>query len=264
MKVIILGSGTSTGVPRIGGDMGDGTHGPDWGECDPNEPRNRRTRASILVESEAGARLLVDTSTDLRAQMMANNIHRIDAVFWTHDHADHTHGIDDLRPLRYGRAGPIPGYAADETVRRMRQRFGYVFAGQFGYPTIVSLETLERLRMCCGVGIDWCQMPHGPAQSTAFRFECDGKSVGYATDFSEITDDMVNVLYGVDVLVSDCLRRDPHPTHAHLGMALDLIARTKAKRGVLIHLDKSMDFATVTAEVPENVQVGFDGLEVAV
>ena len=253
MKLILLGSGTSTGVPRIGND---------WGECDPAEPRNRRTRASIIVESAAGNRLLVDTSTDCRAQLLANAIDRIDGVFWTHDHADHCHGIDDLRPFRYGRAGPIPGYAVDETARRLRQRFGDVFAGQYGYPTIVTLETLDRLRMCAGFGVGWCQMPHGHAQSTAFRFDADGKSIGYATDFSEITGEMIDLLYGVDLLVSDCLRREPHPTHAHLGMALELIEATRARRAVLTHLDKSLDYATLSAEVPPHVVVGHDGLQV--
>ncbi|MCB2088285.1 MAG: MBL fold metallo-hydrolase [Sphingomonadaceae bacterium] len=252
MKLIMLGSGTSTGVPRVGND---------WGACDPDEPRNRRSRVSIMVESKAGQRLLVDTSTDLRHQMLANNIDRIDAVFWTHDHADHCHGIDDLRVLRYGRAGPIPGYAAGETVRRLRQRFDYVFAGQHGYPTIVSLDTLDRMRMCCGFGVEWCQMPHGPAQSTAYRFDCDGKSIAYATDFSEITRDMVELLEDVDLLVVDCLRRDPHPTHAHLAMALELTERCGARQTVLTHLDKSMDYATLCAEVPTNVIVGYDGLE---
>ena len=197
-----------------------------------------------------------------RAQLLANDIDRIDGVFWTHDHADHCHGIDDLRPFRYGRAGPIPGYAVDETARRLRQRFGYVFAGQFGYPTIITLETLDRLRMCAGFGVGWCQMPHGHAQSTAFRFDADGKSIGYATDFSEITGEMVDLLYGVDLLVSDCLRREPHPTHAHLGMALDLIEATRARRAVLTHLDKSLDYATLSAEVPSHVTVGHDGLQV--
>lgn len=253
MKLIMLGSGTSTGVPRIGND---------WGDCDPAEPRNRRTRVSIIVESNAGDRLLVDTSTDCRAQLLANDIDRVDGVFWTHDHADHCHGIDDLRPFRYGRAGPIPGYAVDETARRLRQRFGYVFAGQFGYPTIITLETLDRLRMCAGFGVGWCQMPHGHAQSTAFRFDCDGKSIGYATDFSEITGEMVDLLYGVDLLVSDCLRREPHPTHAHLGMALELIEATRAKQAVLTHLDKSLDYVTLCAEVPPHVAVGYDGMQV--
>ena len=253
MKLRMLGSGTSTGVPRIGND---------WGLCDPAEPRNRRSRVSIVVESNAGARILVDTSTDLRNQLLANEIDRIDAVFWTHDHADHCHGIDDLRPLRYGRDGPIPGYAAGETVLRLRQRFGYVFSGQHGYHTLVSLDNLDRLRMCFGMGIGHVQMPHGPAQSTMYRFECDGKSVVYATDFSEITADMVRLCDSSDLLVVDALRREPHPTHAHLGMALELIERCGARRSVLTHLDKSMDYATLLGELPPGVQPGYDGLEI--
>ncbi|MPS69327.1 MAG: MBL fold metallo-hydrolase [Novosphingobium sp.] len=255
MKVTILGSGTSTGVPRLGGEFG-----ADWGLCDPDEPRNRRTRVSILLESDAGARILVDTSTDLRAQLLQNEIHRIDAVFWTHDHADHCHGIDDLRPLRYGRAGPIPGFANSETVRRLRQRFGYVFAGQFGYPTLISLDNLDTLRLCEGFRVDHAQMPHGPAESTAFRFDCDGKSVCYMTDFSEITRDMIDLCYGADLLVVDCLRREPHPTHAHLGMALELAEVCRVGQAVLTHLDKSMDYATLSSEVPENVRVAYDGM----
>ena len=248
----MLGAGTSTGVPRIGND---------WGLCDPAEPRNRRSRVSIIVESAEGTRLLVDTSTDLRNQLLANDIDRVDAVFWTHDHADHCHGIDDLRPMRYGRSGPLPGFAADETVRRLRQRFGYVFAGQDGYYTIVNIDSLDRLRMFGGISVGSCQMPHGPAQSTAFRFEADGKSIGYATDFSTITRDMVELFDGVDLLVTDCLRREPHPTHAHLGMALELIEASRAQRAVLTHLDKSLDYATLSGEVPPHVSVGFDGLE---
>ena len=249
----MLGSGTSTGVPRIGND---------WGLCDPAESKNRRTRVSIAVESSAGNRLLVDTSTDLRQQLLTAEIDHIDAVFWTHDHADHCHGIDELRPLRYGRAGPIPGFAAGETVRRLRQRFDYVFAGQHGYPSIVALDTLDRMRMFAGFGVRHCQMPHGPAQSTAFRFDCDAKSIGYATDFSEITREMITVFSGVDLLVVDCLRRDPHPTHAHLAMALELIEAARAGQAVLTHLDKSMDYATLCSEVPAQVMVGYDGLEV--
>jgi len=205
----------------------------------------------------------VDTSTDMRAQLIAAEVNRIDAVFWTHDHADHTHGIDDLRPFRYGRAGPLPGYGVDETVRRLRSRFGYVFAGQFGYPTIVTLETLDRLRMCHGIGIGHCQMPHGPAQTTAFRFDGDGKSIGYAVDFSEINHETVSLMYGCDVLVVDCLRREPHPTHANLAMALELVEATRAGRAVLTHLDKSMDYATLSGELPGHVVVGYDGLEIA-
>jgi phosphoribosyl 1,2-cyclic phosphate phosphodiesterase len=256
VKLIMLGSGTSTGVPRIGE-----IAGGDWGQCDPHEPKNRRTRVSIIVESDAGRRLLIDTSPDLRAQFLANRIDRIDAVFWTHDHADHVHGIDDLRPMRYGRAGPLPGYASEETMRRLRQRFSYVFAGEYGYPTIVEIENLSRLRMCAGFGVATCQMPHGPAQSTGYRFDCDGKIISYATDLSEITAGMVTLFDRSDILVIDCLRREPHPTHAHLAMALELAEAARARRAVLTHMDKSMDYATLTRELPVHVQVGYDGLE---
>lgn len=255
MKVTILGSGTSTGVPRLGGE-----HGEDWGLCDPNEPRNRRTRVAIMLESDAGSRILVDTPTDLRAQLLANNIHRLDAIFWTHDHADHCHGIDDLRPLRYGRTGPLAGFAASETVRRLRQRFGYVFAGQHGYPTLVSLDNLDTLRLCEGFRVEHTQMPHGPAQSTGFRFDCDGKSVCYLTDFSEITRAMLELCEDADVLIVDCLRREPHPTHSHLGMALELAEKSYVGHAVLTHLDKSMDYRTLSQEIPENVSVAYDGM----
>ena len=251
MKLIVLGSGTSTGVPRIGND---------WGECDPAEPRNRRTRVSIVVESKAGQRLLVDTSTDLRQQLLANAIDRVDAVFWTHDHADHCHGIDDLRPMRYGRAAPVPGFASRETVHRLKDRFGYVFNGMFGYPTICELQNLDNLRIIAGFGVKSLEMPHGPTRSTAYRFDADGKSIGYATDFSELTDEMIAFFHGIDVLVTDCLRREPHPTHAHLAMAIEFAARTRAGITVLSHLDKSMDYRTLSDEVPSNVLVGYDGM----
>ena len=249
----MLGSGTSTGVPRIG---------DDWGDCDPAEPRNRRSRVSIVVESREGRRLLVDTSPDLRQQLLANRIDRVDGVFWTHDHADHCHGIDDLRVMRYDRSGPLPGFAADETVRRLRARFSYVFAGEHGYPTIVELSTLERLRIFSGFAIGHCQMPHGPARSTAYRFEADGKSIGYATDFSEVVKPMGELFRSVDLLVVDCLRRRPQPTHAHLDMALEFARSCGARQTVLTHLDKSMDYRTLLSEVPTGVVVGYDGLEI--
>jgi phosphoribosyl 1,2-cyclic phosphate phosphodiesterase len=252
VKLLMLGSGTSTGVPRIGND---------WGECDPAEPKNRRTRVSIVVESDEGVRLLVDTSPDLRAQLLNAGIEAIDAVFWTHDHADHCHGIDDLRPMRFHRDAPLPGFGSANTVRRLTQRFSYVFAGRYGYPTIVKLEPLDQLRIHQGFAVTWTEMPHGPSTSTGYRFEADGKSICYATDFSEITEDMVALFADADVLVTDCLRREPHPTHASLAMAVELGARSRAKTTVLTHLDKSMDYATLSSEVPPGVVVGFDGLE---
>ncbi len=254
MKLRMLGSGTSTGVPRIG---------EDWGECDPAEPRNRRSRVSIIVESSARGRLLVDTSTDLRAQLLANRIDKVDAVFWTHDHADHCHGIDDLRVMRYDRSNPLPGFASKPTAERLRRRFDYVFAGQFGYPTIVDLKDVVETRMVAGFSFDSVEMPHGPVASTGFRFEADGKVLVYATDFSEITHEMIRCFEGADLLVVDCLRRRPHPTHAHLEMALDLARLCKARQTVLTHMDKSMDYRSLCAEVPKGVIVGFDGLEVS-
>lgn len=251
MKLVVLGCGTSTGVPRIGND---------WGECDPDEPRNRRTRVSIVVESNEGARLLVDTSTDLRQQLLANGIDKVDAVFWTHDHADHCHGIDDLRPMRFHRNAPLPGFASAETARSLRQRFGYVFAGRYGYPTIVHLETLDLVKIHAGFAIDSVEMPHGPTWSTGYRFEADGKSIAYATDFSELTSEMIALFSGVDILVTDCLRREPHPTHASLAMAIEFHERCAPGRTILTHLDKSMDYATLSSEVPEGVLVGYDGM----
>jgi phosphoribosyl 1,2-cyclic phosphate phosphodiesterase len=251
VKLLVLGSGTSTGVPRIGND---------WGECDPNEPKNRRTRVSIIVESDEGSRLLVDTSTDLRQQLLANDINKVDGVFWTHDHADHCHGIDDLRPMRFNRNAPLPGFASSETARSLRQRFGYVFAGRYGYPTIVQLETLDLVKIHAGFAIGSVEMPHGPTSSTGFRFDADGKSIAYATDFSEVTDEMLAVFDGVDILVTDCLRREPHPTHASLAVALDMARRCGARTTVLTHLDKSMDYATLSAELPPGVLVGYDGM----
>ena len=249
----MLGSGTSTGVPRIG---------DDWGECDPSNPRNRRSRVSIIVENRMGQRILVDTSTDLRSQLLANKIAKVDAVFWTHDHADHCHGIDDLRVMRYDRSNPLPGYASRKTCERLRRRFDYVFEGQYGYPTLMDLKEVEQSQMVAGFSFDHVEMPHGPVTSTGFRFEADGKVIVYATDFSEITPRMVSCFKGSDLLVVDCLRKRPHPTHAHLDMAIELARKTKAKRAVLTHLDKSMDYETICAEVPKGILVGYDGLEI--
>ena len=254
MKLLMLGSGTSTGVPRVGGD---------WGQCDPDEPRNRRTRVSVIVENDAGQRILIDTSTDLRAQLLANRISKVDAVFWTHDHADHCHGIDDLRVMRYDRSNPLPGFASSYTCDRLRRRFDYVFEGQHGYPTLVSLKPIEDCRLVAGFSFSHVDMPHGPAKSTGFRFEADDQTVVYATDFSEITDAMIDCFKNPDLLVVDCLRRKPHPTHAHLEMALDLARRCKAKRTVLTHLDKSMDYRSLSHEVPKGAIVGYDGLKIS-
>lgn len=253
MKFLLLGTGTSTGVPRIGND---------WGECDPAEPKNRRSRCSAMIESDAGNRILIDTSPDLRNQLLDNDIDRVDAILWTHDHADHCHGIDDLRPMRYGRSNALPGFAGSETVRRLRNRFGYVFAGKDGYSTIVKLAQLNRFHLIEGCSVRHCEMPHGAMTSTGMRFECGDKSIGYAVDYQEITDEMLEVFADVDVLVCDCLRRQPHPTHAHLDMALEFADIVRARQVVLTHMDNTMDYASLSAELPDHVQVGYDGMEI--
>lgn len=250
MKVTVLGCGTSTGVPRIGND---------WGVCDPNNPKNRRTRSSILVEHE-DFRILVDTGPDLRAQLLANAIDLVDAVIWTHDHADHCHGIDDLRQLYLLSKRPIAGFASAATAAALRHRFGYVFQGNAGYP---ATATLSALRQEINVGpftIKSVQQPHGPVQSSGLRFEASGKSAAYAIDFSEITPGMMALYRNADLLVADCLREQPHPTHAHVAMTLDLFAQTGAKSGLITHMDKSMDYAEVSAMLPAHIRPAFDGL----
>jgi phosphoribosyl 1,2-cyclic phosphate phosphodiesterase len=163
--------------------------------------------------------------------------------------------------MRFNRNAPLPGFASEVTARSLRQRFSYVFSGRYGYPTIVKLETLELVKIQAGFAIASVEMPHGPTSSTGFRFEADGKSIAYATDFSEVTKEMIALFDGVDILVTDCLRREPHPTHASLAAALDLAERSRARTTVLTHLDKSMDYATLSAEVPAGVVVGYDGME---
>lgn len=252
MKAILLGSGTSGGVPRIGND---------WGACDPSEPRNRRSRVSMIVE-HAGQRVLIDTSPDLRNQLLAQDIGAIDAVIWTHDHADHSHGIDDLRALYHRSRKPLPGFGRSYALRSLVRRFDYVFAGGDGYPPIVEPKDLADDSVLCGMRVRCVDQPHGPVFSTGLRFDAAGVSAVYATDFSAITDDMVALYYGCDLLVSDCLRREAHPTHASLTMALQLADRCGAGQTVLTHMDKSLDYAKLRAELPEGVAPGYDGLTI--
>lgn len=250
MRAILLGTGTSGGVPRIGND---------WGECDPSNPRNRRTRVSIIVEHE-GQRILVDTSPDLRHQLLAQDIGALDAVIWTHDHADHTHGIDDLRALYHQTRKPISGFAKDYTLQSLLSRFDYVFAGGDGYPATVSATPLGDTQLVCGLNVSTVDQPHGPVLSTGLRFDHHDLSIVYATDFSHITDDMVALYRGCDLLITDCLRLEKHPTHASLDMALDLARRTSARHTILTHMDKSLDYAALCAELSDDVEPGYDGL----
>lgn len=253
LKVRILGSGTSSGVPRIGND---------WGACDPTDPRNRRTRASILVSTDT-TKILVDTSPDMREQLLAANVTDLDAVIWTHDHADHCHGIDDLRQLMHLRDGePVRGLARPFTLEQLQSRFAYAFYGRAGYrPTIEGDLLHDRCRIG-DIAISVADQPHGGITSAGLRFESNRKSVGYSTDFNEMTNEMRDNFRGLDLWVVDALRHAPHPTHPHLGATLEWIAELKPRRAVLVHMDQSMDFATLSAELPPGVEPGHDGLEI--
>ncbi|MBY0519920.1 MAG: MBL fold metallo-hydrolase [Sphingomonas sp.] len=251
MKVRILGSGTSSGVPRIGND---------WGACDPLDSRNRRSRASIIVET-ANTRILVDTSPDMREQLIAAGVSDVDAVIWTHDHADHCHGIDDLRQLFHARGAPVRGFARPQTLAAITTRFAYVFAGRSGYPATATVEPLDDALTIGDIAIGVVDQPHGSITSAGLRFDAGGRSIGYATDFHVMTDDMASLYAGLDVWVVDALRRAPHPTHAHLAATLGWIATLKPGVAALIHMDQTMDYAMLAAELPPGVVPGHDGLE---
>lgn len=256
LRITILGSGTSSGVPRIGGD---------WGACDPSDPRNRRTRVSLLVQSETTT-ILVDTSPDMRAQLLAAGVIAIDAVLWTHDHADHSHGIDDLRQVYHhrrrvlGRESPIDGFARAPTMAALKRRFGYVFEGAHGYVPTVSGQNLPDQIRIGDIDVHCVDMPHGAIWSTGFRFTQGGKSVGYATDFHEVRDDMLALFEGVDIWVVDALREAPHPTHPHLALTLEAIEKTGTKRAYLTHMDQSLDYRELCARLPDHIRPGYDGL----
>lgn len=250
MKARILGSGTSSGVPRIGND---------WGACDPAEPRNRRSRASILIES-ATTRILVDTSPDLREQLLAADVSEIDAVIWTHDHADHCHGIDDLRQLMHARGAPVRGLAPHATMTSLPQRFRYVFEGGGPYRAIASMALLVDGMTVGDITVRTVDQPHGGITSAGLRFECDGMSIAYATDFNEFTTDMRQLYAGIDLWIADALRREPHPTHPHLAQTLTWAREIGARQTVLVHMDPSMDYRMLQAELPAGVRPGYDGM----
>ncbi|MBC7986897.1 MAG: MBL fold metallo-hydrolase [Sphingomonadaceae bacterium] len=252
MKLRILGCGTSSGVPRIGND---------WGACDPAEPRNRRTRASILLESD-DMRILVDTGPDLRQQLLDADVARIDHVIWTHEHADHCHGIDELRQLYFKLGGPIPCHARPRTLSELKQRFSFSFKGLPPYPAYATGHPLPDRAQFGGVTVQSADMPHGSITTAALRFEHGGKTLAYTTDFTNLPSQAAECVRGVDVWVVDALRRRGHPTHPHLGQVLEWIAQFRPGRAILTHMDHSMDYAALRAELPPHVEPGYDGLEV--
>ncbi|WP_199553724.1 MBL fold metallo-hydrolase [Sandaracinobacteroides hominis] len=249
MKLTMLGSGTSSGVPRIGGD---------WGDCDPANPRNRRRRVSILVES-ADTRLLVDTGPDLREQLLDANVGWITAVLYTHDHADHCHGIDDLRALFHAARREIDCYMDRETRAGLRSRFAYVFAGRAGYPPTAKAHLIEGDLQIGSIRVRAFRQQHGPVHSLGFRFEAEGRAIAYSTDVSALPEAAWPLLANLDLWVVDALRRQPHPTHSHLAQTLEWIDRAKPHEAWLTHMDQSMDHDSLAAELPPGITPGYDG-----
>jgi phosphoribosyl 1,2-cyclic phosphate phosphodiesterase len=252
MEVRILGCGTSSGVPRVGND---------WGTCDPANPRNRRRRVSIFVRHEK-ARILVDTGPDLREQLLDAGIAAVDGVIWTHDHADHCHGIDDLRQLYHARGRPVDGYARRETLDNLLIRFAYAFSGKEGYPSVVQPHLLPDHMNIAGLSIRAVDQPHGSITSAGLRFDAGGKSIVYSTDFHEVTPQMATMIEGVDLWIVDALRRRPHPTHPHLAGVLDWVAELRPKRTLLTHMDNTMDYDTLVGELPQGIEPAHDGQEI--
>ena len=252
MKVRILGCGTSTGVPRIGND---------WGACDPAEPRNHRTRSSILIES-AGEHMLVDCGPDMRQQLLDAGTADLAGLIVTHDHADHCHGIDDLRQVAQHIGRPVPLHARPDTLARLGRRFAYAFEGTPLYPAVIDPRPIAAELKFGAATLHFVDQPHGGITSLGIRAEEGGRSIAYAIDFHDLTDAMATLYHGVDVWICDCLRRTPHPTHAHLDAVIGWASDLGVGQLLLTHLDKSMDYATLCGELPDWAAPAFDGLQV--
>jgi phosphoribosyl 1,2-cyclic phosphate phosphodiesterase len=262
LTVTILGCGSSGGVPRVGSG---------WGACDPTNPKNRRRRCSILVERTGPGgttAVLVDTSPDLREQLLDAGVTRLDTVIYTHDHADHTHGIDDLRPLVIHMRKRIPVFADDATGAMLMERFGYCFRAPPGseYPPILDLHRLDHRETLTvhgpggAISATPFEMAHGKnGAALGFRFG----SLAYASDVSALPPESVAQLEGLDWLLIDALRYTPHPTHFSVSDALQLIAQVKPGRAVLTNLHTDVDYARLAAEVPANVEPAYDGMRIS-
>jgi len=246
MRVTVLGCGTSGGVPRIVGD---------WGVCDPAEPKNRRRRVSIYAEAH-GTGVLVDTSPDLREQCLDAGIARIDAVLYTHDHADHTHGIDDLRGYALLQRGLVPVYGNRRTLDALRQRFAYAFEAKPNYPAICEARPIDGPFRVGGIDVVPFAQRHGGMETLGFRMG----PVAYSTDLNVLPEEAFGVLAGVDTWIVDALRYQPHPTHAHLDLTLAWIARLRPRRAVLTHMTWDMDYRTLKARLPAGVEPAYDGM----
>ena len=253
----ILGCGSSMGVPRVA--LG-------WGECDPNNPKNRRRCCSLLVERAQGhgrvTRVLVDCSPDLRSQLLDTEVDWVDGVLITHEHADHTHGIDDLRPLFVRHRRRVPVHMDEPTSRAMHARFGYCFMTPPGseYPPIAQEHRLHpgHAVIVEGQGGSIEALPvlqeHGDIPSLGFRFG----NVAYSADIKDLPPESIAAMAGLDVWIVDALRRTPHPSHLNLEEALAWIARLKPKRAILTNLHSDLDYEALRRELPANVEPAYD------
>ncbi|MEX2296686.1 MAG: MBL fold metallo-hydrolase [Dongiaceae bacterium] len=253
MRVTILGCGGSGGVPTVGNE---------WGQCNPANPKNRRRRVSILIQGVCET-VLVDTSPDLRMQLLDADIGHLDAVLYTHDHADHCHGIDDLRFLRRDKGMlPLPCYGTQETLETIAERFSFAFkqsttgAGVLYKPYARAIEIGGPFQIGA---LDVTPFPqdHGHGTwSTGYRVGC----MAYSTDVVNIPDESWPALEGLDLWIVDALRWEPHPTHTHFDRTLEWIARVKPKRAVLTHMNHMMDYDEVRRRCPPGVEPGWDGM----
>lgn len=251
MKVTILGCGGAAGVPGIS--MG-------WGACDPANPRNRRRRASILVE-QGDTRILVDTSPDLRDQLLDADVRMVDAVIYTHDHADHLHGIDDLREINRVTRQWLPVWGAASVLDTARSRFPYAFEpleqlGEFIYRPLLDAHEISGPFAIGGIDIIPFDQDHGYSRTLGLRFG----SVAYSTDVVQIPEESFAVLEGIDLWIIGCLVDYPHATHAHVEKALDWIDRIKPRRAVLTHMSSRLDYDTLCGTLPPWVVPAHDGL----
>ncbi len=263
LRATILGSGSSAGVPRIGGD---------WGACDPANPRNRRRRCSLLVEHFGGSgkrptRIVIDTAPDFREQMLDSGVDAIDAVVFSHDHADQTHGIDDVRVLAMLMRRRVPAFMDAATAATLTEKFRYIFEGKGVYPSVLDLQPFiaayEAFKID-GPGGPLSLLPldqeHGEIRSLGFRIG----PLAYCNDVSDLPEASLEALQGTEVFIVDALRDRPHPSHAHVGLALDWIARIRPKRAVLTNLHIDLDYAELAARLPGGVVPAHDGLVIEI
>ena len=251
LKVTILGCGTSSGVPRIGGN---------WGVCDPTNSRNRRRRSSIFIEDDE-TKVLIDTTPDLREQCLDAGISHVDGVLYTHDHADHTHGIDDLRAISHIMQRRVESYGNTQTMASLRQKFDYIFTSKTGYPAILNSHVIDDNAFNIGtLSIQPFDLIHGRSTTLGFRLN----NIAYTTDLNAIPEDSERHLYGLDLWIVDALRPKPHPTHSHLEQTLNWIEKFKPKRAVLTHMTWDMDYETLRQSLPNHIAPAYDGMVIKI